>query len=108
MSKQSERTKESHYVTTLRSQSCPAIAANIFRRPAPDGETYLDYEISRAWKSGDRQGYSTRLYARHRDGIKEVVDLATEWIENYPQSAEELGERSINGGQHTSPSAQPE
>lgn len=104
MSKSSEN-KESHYVVTLRSEICPAIAANIFRRPAPNGQTYLDYEISRAWKSGNRQGYSSRFYAQNREGIKEVADLASDWIERNPQADDGLSEDSANGRGHSSASA---
>ena len=80
--------KESNYVITLRSEICPAIAANVFRRSTPDGHLYLDFEISRAWKSGNREGYSSRFYARNREGIKEVADLASDWIEKNPQAAD--------------------
>lgn len=88
--------KESNYVITLRSEICPAIAANIFRRSTPDGHPYLDFEVSRAWKSGNRQGYSSRFYARNRDGIKEVVDLASEWIQQNPHAADELSSTNPN------------
>jgi len=87
-SKPKKENKQSNYVITLRSEICPAVAANVFRRSTADGHTYLDYEISRAWKSGSRQGYSSRFYARNRDGIKEVVDLACDWIEQHPQAAD--------------------
>lgn len=88
MPKQSKKKKVSNYVITLRSELCPAIAANIFRRSTPDGHPYLDFEISRAWKSGSREGYSTRFYARNRDGIKEVADMAADWIEKNPEAAD--------------------
>ena len=61
MSKQSKTTKESNYVNTIRSKVDPAIAANIFRRATQDGHTYLDYELSRAWKTEKREGYSNRF-----------------------------------------------
>lgn len=88
MSKPSKKKKDTNYVITLRSESCPAIAANIFRRSTQDGHTYLDFEISRAWKSGSREGYSSRFYARNRDGLREVVEMACDWIENNPQAAD--------------------
>ncbi len=86
--KKPKNEKQTSYVITLRSDQCPAIAANVFRRSTPDGHTYLDFEISRAWKSGARQGYSSRFYSRSRDGIKEVADMAADWIENNPQAAD--------------------
>ena len=102
MPKPSEKKRESNYVTTIRSAVCPAIAANIFRRSTPDGHTYLDYEISRAWKSGNREGYSSRFYARNREGIKEVAELASDWIERNPQAADGLPEQPVNGRQRSS------
>ncbi len=107
MSKQSSKKRESNYVTTVRSEACPAIAANIFRRTSQDGHTYLDYEISRSWKTASREGYSTRFYARNRDGIKEVADLASDWIEQNPQAADGLPERSLNGRRRTSENTSP-
>ena len=102
MPKPSDKKKESNYVTTVRSETCPAIAANIFRRSTQDGHTYLDYEISRSWKSANREGYSSRFYARNRDGIKEVAEMASDWIERNPQAADGLPERSLNGNRSSS------
>ena len=88
MPKQTKKKKGSNYVITLRSELCPAIAAHVFRRSTPDGHTYLDFEVNRAWKSGNRDGYSSRFYARNCDGIKEVADMAAEWIEKNPEAAD--------------------
>ena len=88
MSKKAKEAKESNYVRTFRSTVCPAIAANIFRGTTSDGHTYLYFELSRAWKSGKREGYSQRFYSRNADGITEVAKAAEEWIENNPQAAD--------------------
>ncbi len=90
--KQTKKKKESSYVHTVRSSVDPAVAANIFRRAAPDGHTYLDYELSRAWKTDKREGYSSRFYVRNCDGLIEVIQRATEWIEHNPQAADSAGE----------------
>ncbi len=89
--------RESHYVTTVRSKACPAIAANIFRRQAKNGSHYLDYEINRAWKTEEREGYSTRFFAQHCEGIVEVAEGATAWIEQNPVFEDGLPEHSSNG-----------
>ena len=40
--------KTNQYVKTFR---CGAVATNIFRRQAPGGFEYLDFGVSRSWKS---------------------------------------------------------
>ena len=92
MPKKSKTKKESSYVYTIRSKVDPAIAANIFRRATQDGHTYLDYELSRAWKTEKREGYSNRFYVRNCEGLIEVIQRATEWIEQNPQAADSEGE----------------
>ena len=92
MSKQNKKKKESNYVATVRSTVDPAIAANVFRRVTPDGHPYLDYEIRRAWKSGKREGYSNRFYCRNSEGLIEVIQGVTEWMQQNPQAADGEGE----------------
>ncbi len=92
MPKQPSKKKESNCVHTIRSKVDPAIAANIFRRATQDGHTYLDYELSRAWKTEKREGYSNRFYVRNCEGLTEVIQRATEWIEQNPQAADAGGE----------------
>lgn len=92
MPKKTKSKKESNYVHTIRSETDPAIAANVFRRVTPDGHAYLDYELSRAWKSGKREGYSSRFYNRNRDGLVEVIARVTEWMEQNPHAADEDGQ----------------
>jgi len=89
--------RESHYLKTIRSKACPAVAANIFRRKAPDGSLYLDFEISRAWKSGEREGYSSRFFAQHCEGIIEAAENATAWIEQNAAFDDGLPDQSPNG-----------
>ena len=67
-----------NYVRTFRDG---AIAANIFRRTAPGGFEYLDFSISRAWKTTNgKEGYSANFFDNNRDAIHNVVDQACEFI----------------------------
>ena len=66
------------YVKTFRQG---AIAANVFCRTAPGGLEYLDFSLSRSWKtSTDKEGYSQRFFAKNRDAMKVVVDNACDYI----------------------------
>ncbi|MEM9511607.1 MAG: hypothetical protein AAF978_02825 [Cyanobacteria bacterium P01_E01_bin.48] len=89
MSKKKKEAKESNYIRTFRSKVSPAVAANVYRGTTSDGHTYLYYEISRYWSSGQREGYSSRFYSRNADGLAEVVTAAAAWIEENPQVADE-------------------
>lgn len=105
--KKLKKNNSPNYVTTLRSETCPAIAANIFRRTTPDGHAYLDFEISRAWKTENRQGYSSRFYSRNREGLKEVADRAADWIEQYPEAADGTFNHANNSQAQESASTSP-
>ena len=66
------------YVKTYRHG---AIAANVFCRTAPGGLEYLDFSLSRSWKtSTDKEGYSQRFFAKNRDAMKLVIDDACDFI----------------------------
>ena len=68
------------YVKTFRRG---AVAANIFRRQAAgSGFEYLDFELSRAWKSqaSGKEGYSRTFFEKHADQLKEVIDDAVDYI----------------------------
>lgn len=68
------------YVRTFREG---AVAANVFRRTAQGGFEYLDFAISRAWKtSGGKEGYSSLFFSNNRDGIHRAVDRACDFIES--------------------------
>ena len=67
-----------NYVKTFRHG---AIAANVFCRTAPGGLEYLDFSLSRSWKtSTDKEGYSQRFFAKNRDAMKLVIDDACDFI----------------------------
>lgn len=66
------------YVRTFRHG---AIAANVFCRTAPGGLEYLDFNLSRSWKTNnDKDGYSQRFFAKNRDAMKLAIDDACEFI----------------------------
>lgn len=66
------------YVKTFRQG---AVAANVFCRTAPGGLEYLDFSLSRAWKTNaDKEGYSQRFFAKNREAMKTVIDNACDYI----------------------------
>ena len=78
----------SNYVKTFRQGS---IAANVFQRTAPGGFEYLDFNLSRAWKtSGGKEGYSQQYFSRNRQALQVVVDEACDYIDaNTPELSED-------------------
>ena len=55
MPKSTEKKKEYNYVTTIRSGTCPAIAANIFRRSTPLGDGQAPLDASAAKRRTERR-----------------------------------------------------
>ena len=79
-----------NYVTTFREG---AVAASVFRRTAQGGFEYLDFAISRAWKtSGGKEGYSSQFFSTNREGIHRAVDRACDFIDSQQSSADESTE----------------
>jgi hypothetical protein len=71
--------KASNYVKTFR---YGAVAANVFSRQAPGGFEYLDFSLSRAWKtSNDKEGYSQNFFAKNGEALHAVIDEACQFIE---------------------------
>ena len=71
--------KTNHYVKTFRSG---AVAANVFVRQAPGGFEYLDFSLSRAWKTASgKEGYSQNFFAKSREALCAVIDQACQFIE---------------------------
>lgn len=60
-----------------------AVAASIWMRQSPSGYAYLDFSLSRSWKSMStaRSGYSRNFFVRNRAELKAVIEQACEWIE---------------------------
>ncbi len=59
-----------------------AIAASIWHRRAETGYEYLDYSLSRSWKSQNTglEGYSGNFFARNTDDICDAAREASDWI----------------------------
>lgn len=59
-----------------------AIAANIWKRMAPNGFEYYDFSLSRSWKSksSQKEGYSTSFFANNEAEITAAVRDAASWI----------------------------
>ena len=59
-----------------------AVAANVFARQAPGGFEYLDFSLSRAWKSANgKEGYSQNFFAGNRAAILNVISQACDFID---------------------------
>ena len=68
-----------NYVKTFRHG---AIAANVFQRVAAGGFEYLDFSLSRAWKtSTKKEGYSQQFFAKNRNALHAAIDEACDFIE---------------------------
>lgn len=80
---------ERQYVAIVHSTTSPAIGAYICRGLTPDGHSYLYFKIARSWKNGNREGYSDRFYERHAEAISEVARMATDWIKQHPEAADD-------------------
>jgi hypothetical protein len=83
-----KKTKKSGgYVKTFR---LGAVAANIFHRRAPGGFEYLDFGLSRAWKtSGGKEGYSQNFFSGNSDALHAVIDQACHFIRQQDAGDEE-------------------
>ena len=103
MAKQSTAKKDDGYVHTIRSEKDPAIAANIFRGTTNVGDIFLYFRISRAWKAGQREGYSDRFSPRHVDAIQEVTTNAQQWIQAHPDAMD--GTHAFQPAESTSKAA---
>lgn len=67
-----------NYVKTFRRG---AIAANVFRRTAPGGFEYLDFSLSRAWKTpAGKEGYSQSFFPHNDEALLAVIAEACDWI----------------------------
>ena len=55
-----------------------AVAASIWRRQSSAGIEYLEFSLSRSWKSksGDKEGYSHNFFAANEEAIVKVIKKA--------------------------------
>ncbi len=59
-----------------------AIAASVWPRQTSTGYRYLEFSLSRSWKtkSGDKEGYSQNYFESNEDALFEVIQEASEFI----------------------------
>jgi hypothetical protein len=85
--------KPNNYVKTFRRGS---IAANVFLRTAPGGFEYLDFCLSRAWKStAEKEGYSQNFFSRNQRALHDVIDQACEFIDKAGQARSEEAQTQV-------------
>ena len=78
-----------------------AIAANVWKRQTATGFEYLEYSLSRSWKTkdGKKEGYSSNFHDRNVDQLIEVIHEATAFIREYGSDAAPQAEQ-LNGTEH--------
>ncbi len=61
---------------------CGAIAASVWPRQTATGFRYLEFSLSRSWKtkSGDKEGYSQNFFENNEEALMEVIQDASEFI----------------------------
>ena len=66
-------------VTTIREG---AVAATIWRRQSSAGMEYLDFSLSRSWKSkdGEKEGYSHNFFEANEKALVQVIIKACSFI----------------------------
>lgn len=59
-----------------------AISASIYRRQSPSGFAYLDFSLTRSWKTqtSGKTGCSTNYFAINRHELVTAIDRAAAWI----------------------------
>ena len=59
-----------------------AVAASVWRRQSSAGMEYLEFSLSRSWKSksGDKEGYSQNFFEANEKALVEVVIKACSFI----------------------------
>ena len=66
-------------VTTIREG---AVAATVWKRQSSAGMEYLDFSLSRSWKSknGEKEGYSQNFFEANERALVQVVIAACSFI----------------------------
>jgi len=62
-----------------------AIAASIWKRQTSTGFEYLDFSLSRSWKTkaGDKEGYSQNFFPGNEEALQAVIAEACEFIRRH-------------------------
>jgi len=63
-----------------------AVAASVWRRQSSAGKEYLEFSLSRSWKSksGEKEGYSHNFFEANEKALVEVVIKACSFIRAQP------------------------
>lgn len=61
-----------------------AIAASVWLRQSPSGYGYLDFSLSRSWKSmsTEKAGYSRNFFARNKAALIAAIEETCAWVEH--------------------------
>lgn len=64
-----------------------AVAASVWSRRSSAGQIYLDFSLSRSWKSksGDKEGYSQNFFESNEAAVLKVVTDACRYMRS-PQA----------------------
>ena len=83
MSENKKKTKTAARDNYIETKRDGAIGANIFRRQAPGGFQYYDFNLSRAWKASasGKEGYSQNYFANNREALHKAIDDACDRIQ---------------------------
>ena len=59
-----------------------AVAASVWSRQSSTGHKYLEFSLSRSWKSksGDKEGYSQNFFENNEEAIVKVITDACRFI----------------------------
>jgi hypothetical protein len=92
-----KKAKPDNYVRTFRHG---AIAANIFRRQSSSGFEYLDFSLSRSWKTkqSGKEGYSANFFDKNAEDLHAAINDATAFIRAEMQELSEpaaAGEKPV-------------
>ena len=76
-----------------------AVAATIWRRQSSAGMEYLDFSLSRSWKSknGEKEGYSHNFFEANEKALVQVINKACTFIrdQHTERTGTDLDEETI-------------
>jgi hypothetical protein len=58
------------------------VTASIYQRQSNTGYAYLDFSLSRSWKSAStaKEAHGTSFFVENEEDLMEAIRQATEWI----------------------------
>ena len=75
-----------------------AIAASVWPRQTATGFKYLEYSLSRSWKTkaGDKEGYSQNFFESNDEALYEVIHEASAFIRATTIEQHPMGEPDMS------------